>query len=363
MRIALITVGDTRRLTGGYLYHARLLDGLRRRGDTVDELSPAGAGLDQQLAAAADWGGRWDMTGYDVVVVDALARGLVAQHADRWRALKPLIVLVHQLASEAEPSGRPEDPTALPIRPEDGAAERAVEHGLEAPLLRADRLVAVSRHGRELLLARGVPVERISIVSPGFDRLPVPFSASPRLGGPTRVLCVAQWIPRKGIADLVAAWTRLNAPGAVLELIGEAGADRAYADRVYAAIRAAPDSIRVRGTVSDDELQRAYLVADVFALPTRFEGYGMVFAEALAFGLPVIACGVGPLPELLGPEAALLTQPGDVPALAEALDGLVGDHDLRHRMAAAARRRAKELPAWGDTVREFREVLVGVTGR
>lgn len=345
MRIAFITVGDTRRLTGGYLYHARLLEGLRRRGDTVAEFSPCGAALEQQLAAAADWAARWDLGSFDVVVVDALARGLVARHADLWRARKPLVVLVHQLPGEAE----------------DGAAERAVEDELEAPLLRADRLIAVSRHGRELLLARGVPSERIGVVSPGFDRLPVAASAPVQGGGPVRVLCVAQWIQRKGILDLVAAWTRLDAPGAVLELIGEAGADQSYTEQVYAAIGSAP-SIIIRGTVHDDELRNAYLAADVFALPTRFEGYGMVFAEALGFGLPVVACAVGPLPELLGPDAALLTPPGDVPALAAGLGRLVGDRSLRRRMADAARRRARELPSWQDTVDGFRAVLAGVLG-
>lgn len=355
MRIAFITVGDTRRLTGGYLYHARLIDGLRRRSDTVDELSPSGAELGQQLAASADWGEQWDIDRYDVVVVDALARGLVARHADSWRARKPLVVLVHQLPGEAQ------ELTALPGRPDDGAAERAVERELEAPLLRADWLIAVSGHGRRLLLERGVSPTRISVVSPGFDRLAAPAFTPPRAGRPLRVLCVAQWIERKGILDLVLAWTSLNPRDAVLELIGETDADRAYAAQVYTAIAAAPPTIVARGTISDDELRNAYLAADVFALPTRFEGYGMVFAEALAFGLPVVACSTGPLPELLGSEAALLTPPGDTAALAAALGRLLADEPLRSSMASAARRRALELPGWADTVDGFRAALVRVT--
>jgi glycosyltransferase involved in cell wall biosynthesis len=95
-------------------------------------------------------------------------------------------------------------------------------------------------------------------------------------------------------------------------------------------------------------------------LPSRYEGYGIVYAEALAHGLPVIACDVGPVPELVGGEAALLVPPGDIEALSGILDLLLGDPALRGRMSAAARRRAEHLPRWDDAVvglwRALREV-------
>ncbi len=101
-----------------------------------------------------------------------------------------------------------------------------------------------------------------------------------------RALCVAQWIPRKGILTLVEAWKLHERPGAVLELVGETGADRDYEMRVRAAIDAAPqDSIVVSGCVDDAALGRAYASADLFVLPSRYEGYGIVYAEALARGL------------------------------------------------------------------------------
>jgi len=173
-----------------------------------------------------------------------------------------------------------------------------------------------------------------------------------------RALCVAQWIPRKGIHTLVDAWTRLGDRGAVLELVGETDADVGYAGMVRSAIAAAPEgSVVVRGTIDDAALAEAYEGADLFVLPSRYEGYGVVYAEALSYGLPVIACDAGPVPEVVGREAARLVPPDDPEALREALEALVRDTGLRDRMARAARRRAGWLPRWEDTERGFREAL------
>jgi glycosyltransferase involved in cell wall biosynthesis len=172
-----------------------------------------------------------------------------------------------------------------------------------------------------------------------------------------RALCVAQWIPRKGILDLVLAWTLHERSGASLELVGETDADRDYAASVRAAIADSPEaSITVSGPVDDVTLGAVYAAADLFVLPSRYEGYGVVYAEALAHGLPVIACDVGPVPELVGEEAAVLVPPGDVEALSGALD-LLNDAGMRSRMSAAARRRAEALPRWEDTTAGFVRVL------
>lgn len=343
MRVAFITVGETNRRTGGYLYHARVFEGLRHRGVEVEEIVPCGASPAEQREATSHLGLVLNSRSFDVIVVDALARVVCAPHLDRWREERPVVGMVHELPSAAG-SG-------------EGYEE---ERGYEEPLLRSGFLISVSEHGRSTLRARGVPPERIRIVPPGFDRLPSGSGAerSGRGGGAVRALCVAQWIPRKGILDLVRTWTLRERGGATLLLVGETDADPGYAEAVRAAIAEAPDaSITVAGSVDDGALADAYAGSDLFALPSRYEGYGIVYAEALAYGLPVIACDVGPVPELVGGEAALLVPSGDVGALCGALDILVGDAGLRDRMSVAARRRARELPRWEDTVAGFLGVL------
>jgi glycosyltransferase involved in cell wall biosynthesis len=338
-KVAFITVGETGRKTGGYLYNAWVVTGLRGRGIEVEEVVACGASPWEQRAAARRFGSAFDPSLFDVVVVDALARIVVAPHLDLWRTIRPVVALVHELPGVAG-----------------GELEREREH--EEPLLRSDRLVAVSGHGRSVLLGRGVSAGRIRVVPPGFDNVTA-HGLSPRSpGGPLRALCVAQWIPRKGILTLVEAWMLRERPDAVLDLVGEKDADPDYAARVRGAVETAPPgSIVVSGRVDDLKLGAAYASADLFVLPSRYEGYGIVYAEALASGLPVIACDVGPVPELVGEEAAVLIEPDNVDDLCAALDLLLGDSALRARMSTAAIRRASGLPRWEDTVAGFEAVL------
>jgi glycosyltransferase involved in cell wall biosynthesis len=350
MRLAFITVGNARRHTGGYLYHARVFAGLRSQGFTIDEISASAAPLADQLAVAAAFGTTFDPQPYDAVVIDALARGVCGAWIEHWRAIRPVVALVHQLPSVAE-------------------ADRAQierEQALEAPLLAADRLIAVSQHGRDMLIDRGVPAARIAVVSPGFDRLPVepvqvPYQRLPNQ--PLRVLCVAQWIARKGLTTLIRAWQQLAPVGAVLELIGETDADPDYARQVAKLLAALPaEQVIVRGPVADEVLQQAYRGADLFVLPSRFEGYGMVYAEALAHGLPIVACNVGPVPALITAQAGVFVPPDDPAALAQALDRLLHDPSTRDRLASGALQRAAALPSWADTTRLFAQAITEASG-
>ncbi|CAA9451609.1 MAG: hypothetical protein AVDCRST_MAG02-1110 [uncultured Rubrobacteraceae bacterium] len=338
MRVAFITVGDTDRLTGGYLYNRRVLEGLEEKDVKMEAFVPCGAVPGDQAAAAPAFGDGFDPDRFDAVVLDALARIVAAPHLDRWRSGRPVVALVHELPGVAEPS----------------AADR--ERPFERALLRSDRLVAVSRHGRGVLLGKGVAPWRVHVVPPGFDGLGRRPEGKPRDGEALRVLCVAQWIPRKGVLDLVRAWKSEGRPGAVLDLVGETDADAGYAAKVREAASEDP-AILVHGPVDDATLACLYASADAFALPSRYEGYGIVYAEALSFGLPVVACPVGPVPEVVGGEAALLVPPGDVDALSGALNRVLSDAGLRRKMSAAALRRVAGLPRWGDTVEGFLTVL------
>jgi glycosyltransferase involved in cell wall biosynthesis len=344
LRVAFITVGDTGRKTGGYLYNRRVISGLRKRGFEFEEIVAGGASPEEQRKATPGFGSTFDSSRFDAIVVDALARIVIAPHLGGWLASRPVVALVHELPSVAGGGY--------------GSGTVASERDYEEPLLRADRIVAVSDHGRNVLLGRGASPERIHVVPPGFNGVPVGGGSHVLRDDPARALCVAQWIERKGILTLVEAWALRERKGSMLELIGETDADPDYALLVREAIEAAPQgSIVVSGCVDDASLGASYAAADLFVLPSRYEGYGIVYAEALAHGLPIIACDVGPVPELVGREAAVLVRPNDREALSAALDLLLGDSALRARMSAAASRHASRLPRWEDTVGGFEQVL------
>lgn len=339
MRLAFVTVGDTARKVGGHRYNARVISGLRTRGVEVEEIVASEAEVEEQRAASVALAERLAPKDFDVISVDALARVVFARHLDRWRETTAVVSMVHELPSVA--------------------GSDLSERDMEEPLLRADRVISVSRHGASILEERGVPPGRIHVVPPGLDRI---ADAAPVKSGdePPRVLCVAQWMPRKNILGLVRAWRLLNdfGHGSTLELVGETDADTAYAARVREAISGAEDII-VRGPVGEEELRRAYAGASVFALPSLYEGYGMVYAEAMSHGLPVLAPDTGPVPGIIG-DAGLLVDPGDESGISEALLALISDPDLRRDLSRKALRRAALLPAWGDTVDGFLAALQAV---
>jgi glycosyltransferase involved in cell wall biosynthesis len=123
------------------------------------------------------------------------------------------------------------------------------------------------------------------------------------------------------------------------------------------------ERVRFSGTQTESDLARSYAAADVLVLPSRAETYGMVVTEALARGLPVVAAGVGGVPEALGHGAdgarpGLLVAPDDPASLREALRTWFEDAGLRRRLRKAARERRESLADWSTSASAVAEVLV-----
>lgn len=326
MRTAFLTVGDPTRLTGGYLYHVEVFRRMAVAGHHVTQIVLSGASIEAQLAGQAGAGALVDAADYDVLLVDALARIVCAPWLAVWQQQRPIVAMVHELPGVA------------------GSRDER-EPDWIAPLLRAERLITVSADGAATLAAQGVAPQHITIASGGRDRL---AALRPRRRATGRiVLCVAQWIERKGLIELIGAWRRARLNGWQLVLAGECDADAAYAQQVRTAV-GGDRSIRVLGAVSDAVLASWYTRAQLFALATHFEGYGLVFAEAIDAGLPILAGAVGPVPGLVG-AAGITVRPDDSAALTAALQQLCSDGRLRRHLARAAQQRAHALPGWDTT--------------
>jgi glycosyltransferase involved in cell wall biosynthesis len=122
--------------------------------------------------------------------------------------------------------------------------------------------------------------------------------------------------------------------------------------------------VELAGEMDAARLAPYYDAADVFVLPTLYEGYGMAVAEALACGLPVVSTATGAIAELVGDEAGIVVPPGDVNALALSLIQILSDTPtgVRERLAQGARRARERLPTWDTAAEKMADVLNRVSG-
>lgn len=346
--LTFVLPGDIRTRTGGYEYDRQVIAALRERGwdVTVCQLGDGFPMPSREVRMQAAMMLTFIPDG-SLVVIDGLALGAlpdeVASHMGRLR----LVALVHHpLAREA---GLGADEAAALYRSEQRA------------LACVRRVVVTSPATADALADYGVRRAEIAVAVPGTGRAPL---ASGSRGPGARLLCVASIVPRKGHDVLVQALAGLSHLPWHLVCVGSADRDASWTARLRARVRELGIEARVEfaGELSGDALATQYGRADVFVLATRYEGYGMVVAEALAHGLPVVATDTGCIGALLADGGGIVVAPGDAVQLAEALRRVIGDDSERQALRARARERGEGLPTWGQTADVFEAVLARMGG-
>ncbi|MEV7089980.1 glycosyltransferase family 4 protein [Streptomyces sp. NPDC093085] len=341
-------VDDPAAPSGGNTYDRRVCRGLAGAGWRVVEHTVAGTwprpgeaartGLARLLAGFADG---------EVVLLDGLVAcgvpEVVVPAAGRLRAA----VLVH-----------------LPLADETGL-DPAVASALDACERRTLRavpaVVATSEWAaRRLVRHHGLDAERVHVAAPGAD--PAPLATGSAAG--SRLLCVATVSPRKGQLRLVEALAELAGLEWSCVLAGGLGQDPGYVAEVRALIarHGLGERIRLTGPLAGEALAARYAATDLLVLASAAETYGMAVTEALAHGVPVVATGVGGVPEAVGraPDGTVpgvLVPPGDQDTLTAALRGWLTEPVVRRELAAAARDRRAVLAGWGTTSRRLAGAL------
>ncbi len=342
-----VVPGDLASLTGGYGYDRRIIAGLNATGHPLDVVAlddgfpwPDAATLEraaQQVAAIPDGA---------LVVVDGLAfgamPGLAEQHAAR---LRWVALVHHPLALE---TGLTPLQSELLFDCERRAL--ATAHGV---------IVTSAATARELP-RYGVAAGSVHVVLPGTDAAPLAAGSGGLTAGcGLSLLCVASLIPRKGHALLIEALSGLQDCAWTLHCAGSTtrDADTGNALRLAIERHGLAGRVHLHGELAGTALEQMYAQADVAVLPSYFEGYGMVLAEALARGLPIVSTTAGAITDTVPRDAGVLVPPGDAVALRAALAALLDDPALRGRLAAGARAARAALPTWPQSVACFAAAL------
>jgi len=333
-RLAFAYPGNLELKTGGYGYDREMIAGLRRLGWDIDLIalgegfpSPSSQALEEaerRLSALPDG---------TLVMIDGLAFGVMDEWAKREEQRLKIVALVHH-------------PLAL---------ETGVSEADQSRLRRSERqALATTQHvfvtspmtARELIENFAVPTAKVSVAVPGTVRQPKSHKAQNDV---PQILSVGSLTRRKGHDVLIASLAMIVDLPWKTTIIGSPHLDPSVAAALAEQISALDLNDRITLAGECEDLSAAYASADIFALASRYEGYGMVFAEALSYGLPIVACHTGAVPEVVPSDAGYLIPVDNVKALASALRRLLIDPEDRARRAEAAASAGEGLPSWTDT--------------
>ena len=335
--------GALDRPTGGSRYDHTIVHGLRAAGRSVVVHELAGrypeGDADARHAVASALA---SIPAGERVIVDGLVLGgladVFARHAGRLR----LDALIHHpLADE---TGIDPDRARQWISDE----ARAVAH--------AERVITTSRFTADRLRVLGIHHGSVHVVPPGCT--PRPLAPGSSGDGPV-LLCVASLTPRKAQHHLLDALARVADRPWYCRLVGPADLNPDYAAAIAERRDqlALGDRVEIRGAVDAGELEAAYRGADLFILPSVYEGFGMVVSEAVAYGLPVVTTTGGALATTLPESAGIAVRPNDPEALALALADVLDHPERRHDLARGARSARNRLSRWDQSIAAFIDLL------
>jgi glycosyltransferase involved in cell wall biosynthesis len=341
--------GDLDTPTGGFAYDKRMITELRALGWRPEYLN-LGDGFPnpRALTRASALAHLSDVPKGRPIVIDGLALGVLPEAAQALSKTHKLIALVHH-------------PLALETgtAPGQAAALRVSER---TALSHVRAIVANSpMTARTLVADYAVPEERITIAPPGTDRPATMRRNIAAPGVPVALLTVGSVVPRKGYDVLAEALSLLVDLPWRLTIVGDCSRDLACAARLRADIERLRlgSRVTIEGAAAAEQLAALYASADLFVLPSRYEGFGMAYAEAIAHGLPVIGTTGGAIPDTVPAAAGLLVPPGDTASLAAALRHLLENPVERERLAAGARVAAAQLPTWRASAELFSHAIEG----
>jgi glycosyltransferase involved in cell wall biosynthesis len=382
MRLGLIIYGSLDTISGGYLYDRMLVEHLRRTGDTVEIISIPSRNYAGHLTDnfSSSLLARLHHGNFDVLLQDELNHPSLFWLNQSLRRRYPIISIVHHLrSSEARPAWQ-------------NWLYRQIERRYLASV---DGFIFNSQTTQQAvadLTGLKRPVRSL-VAYPAADHLRSTLTADDIRArahepGPLRLLFVGNVIPRKGLHTLLSALAKTKAsilsgtkrsevksnasraalPGEWrLSVVGSLATDTNYVKTIRRQIEGQGflDNVTLRGSLGEAELANEFARSHALVVPSSYEGFGIVYLEGMAFGLPAIACSAtaGAAGEIImHGENGFLIAPNDVEALAGHIQTLMRDRERLAAMSLAALERYRAHPTWEQSAGSIRNYLHEVRG-
>jgi glycosyltransferase involved in cell wall biosynthesis len=359
MKLGFLIYGSLDTLSGGYLYDRKLVKYLRDQGDTVEIISLPWRHYAAHLTDNFHFRLPPD---FDLLIQDELNHPSLLSanrrpHPPAPERGYPIISLVHHLrCSEHRPAWQ-------------NRFYRFIEKGY---LQSVDGFIFNSETTKNVvhaLIGNGKP----GIVAyPPSDRFGHPMFedeilARARQPGPLRLLFLGNVIQRKGMHILLEA-LKVGQNGILsytLDVIGSLNTEPKYALQMQRIVEVSSlkSKVTFHGPLDNEDLITKLKSSQILVVPSSYEGYGIVYLEGMAFGLPAIGTTAGGASEIIQDgETGYLISPGDAAMLAERLSTLENDRNLLARMSLDALARYRRQPAWEETAGKIREFLFKMIG-
>jgi glycosyltransferase involved in cell wall biosynthesis len=357
VHVGLLIYGSLDTISGGFIYDRHLVRYLKEQGDRVEVISlpwrPYARGLLTNLNFLLER--RLQQDKFDVLLQDELVHPSCFWLNQRLlsRITYPIVAIVHHLrCREHRPAWR-------------NRLYREVE---KRYLDSVDGFVCVSRTTRGDVEDLVGPDQPLVVAAPGRDGLPggiTPEEIMTRATapGPLQIIFVGNVIPRKELHTLLTALAHLCGDDWRLTVAGSLDMDSAYVKSIRRQVEEAGLASRVSllGTMTARELAALCMASHILAVPSSYEGFGIVYLEGMNFGLPAIASTAGAAKEIIRHgDNGFLVPPGDPVILAQYLKALMTDRQRLLQMSVAAYHHAAAHPTWNESAGQARDFLKGL---
>jgi len=351
MKLGLLIYGSLDTLSGGYLYDRKLVEYLRDQGDTVEIISLPWRNYAAHLTDNFHFRLPPDL---DLLIQDELNHPSLLSANTQPRTY-PVISLVHHLrCSEQRPAW-------------DNRFYRLIE---KRYLKSVDGFIFNSQTTKRVVNSLIESSKSEVVAYPPTDRFKQPITEDivivrAKEPGPLRILFLGNVIKRKGLHTLLEA-IRFQTSDFRLDVVGGMTAEPKYVRAMHekVSVFGLRSSVYFYGPLDNEDLIAKLKSAHILAVPSSYEGFGIVYLEGMAFGLPAIGTSAGAASEIISDGATgFLIPPDDAKTLAERLSILANDRDLLASMSVNALKRYRQQPTWDETAGNIREFLHVIASR